>query len=252
MKNHSINAVKVWSLDLSMISERCWHYYKGCLCIEELERYNRIIDFNQKQQFLASKVLLKWAMSNELNVDPLMVKLSYLEHGKPVIHQCHNQPSLAFNLAHTFGLVVCAIGHNTQIGVDVEYLDRDFEFSEIQDFVFSTSEKGQFYMTDPALKKNLFYKTWTMKEAYLKAIGVGLKVPMSGIEFDFSGLEPILTKTYENAEKDKYWTFDQCQYEENHMIAVAAMQSSCSRDAVISYEACVPFEQLKKFGHIVH
>ena len=112
----------------------------------------------------------------------------------PVIKNKMGKPSLAerpdihYNLSHAEGIAACIIS-DFECGIDCEKV-RDFRPNVIKR-VFSENEKKMFENTPESEKNLLFFKLWTLKEAYVKAVGIGISYPMDKAEFSFSGSEIV-------------------------------------------------------------
>ncbi|MBZ0307063.1 MAG: 4'-phosphopantetheinyl transferase superfamily protein, partial [Anaerolineae bacterium] len=89
---------------------------------------------------------------------------------------------LAFNLSHAFELVLYAVGRGVSIGVDIEYLRPVNEFWDIARSYFSKREVAMLQTVPPNQQLEAFYNCWTRKEAYIKARGEGLSMPLN--QFD--------------------------------------------------------------------
>jgi 4'-phosphopantetheinyl transferase len=100
--------------------------------------------------------------------------------GKPVL-AAHDASALSFNLSHTHGFVACAVTLGTEVGIDVENVDRNLRVQEIAERYFAPDELSDLAACPPDARAKRFFDFWTLKEAYLKAIGVGLSHPPNAI-----------------------------------------------------------------------
>ena len=89
---------------------------------------------------------------------------------------------LVFSLSHTRGLVACVVSTAGQVGVDVEAV-RPIEAAQIADDFFSPQEQQQLELLDAPAAAPRFFDCWTLKEAYSKAIGAGLDLPLNATSF---------------------------------------------------------------------
>ena len=105
--------------------------------------------------------------------------------GKPSLTE---RPDIHYNLSHAEGIATCMVS-DYECGIDCEKV-RDFRPNVIKR-VFSENEKAMFENTPDIEKNLLFFKLWTLKEAYVKAIGIGISYPMDKAEFSFSGTEIV-------------------------------------------------------------
>ena len=95
-------------------------------------------------------------------------------------------PSFGFNLSHTKGLVACVVAIGRDVGIDVERVDRTSEIDSLCASHFSRSEVEQLAACSAHVRRDRFFDTWTLKEAYGKAIGRGLGHPLDSTTFDLT------------------------------------------------------------------
>jgi 4'-phosphopantetheinyl transferase len=108
------------------------------------------------------------------------------EYGKPSIASIDPQlRALSFSLSHTRGCAACAITSNAPVGVDVERIDQSQRVQEIADRYFSEREAACLRQCSGELRNIRFAELWTLKEAFLKAVGVGLSASLSDVSFRF-------------------------------------------------------------------
>jgi 4'-phosphopantetheinyl transferase len=130
---------------------------------------------------------------------------------------------LRFNLSHTPGLVACAVTLNRDIGLDVEASDRHLADIDSMIAHFARIERQYFSVIDPGQRQKMFYKFWTLKEAYLKAIGKGLALPLNAFGFILDGCNIRFTTA--TGERPAHWQFRLFRPTEQHQLAVAVHQA---------------------------
>lgn len=114
---------------------------------------------------------LRWMLGRYLGVSPETVEINYNSFGKPSVSGYPRH--VFFNLSHSSGLSALAFDPENEIGVDVEHMDKKFEFEPIMQLFF-TKEEGQYIQHSEAEPWKRFYEIWTRKEAILKALGLGI------------------------------------------------------------------------------
>lgn len=172
--------VHLWSVDLntcSLFKER-FSTYLDC---EERIRAGRYMSSDQRNEFIASRGILKWILSHYFKSEPQSLSFSYSQQGKPFLVSSCDQ-SLYFNLSHSNGRMLCGITWVAQIGVDVEYINMQLDFKELLPLVFSPNEIEKLHHVPSQFQRQCFYNCWTRKEAYLKAVGIGLLASMTDLE----------------------------------------------------------------------
>jgi 4'-phosphopantetheinyl transferase len=131
---------------------------------------------------------------------------------------------LTFNLSHTRKLVVCAVAARAELGVDVESLEREAPI-DVADRYFSAAEAADVRALPPAQRARRFFEYWTLKEAFVKARGLGLTLPLDGFTFllDAPGAVRI-TFTDQPAfagDRPARWRFHSADIAPAHLLAVA-------------------------------
>jgi 4'-phosphopantetheinyl transferase len=159
----------------------------GLLDPTELQRYHEFKIANVQIEYAAGKIWTRRLLSR---YEPAFSEKSWQfkndVNGKPFVDSPRLTEPLQFNLSHTEGGVAVALTRAAAIGVDIENVERDCDFEKLATKVFSDSEM-QFFFSQPShLRRHLFYEIWTLKEAYLKALGLGLTLHPREISFDFS------------------------------------------------------------------
>ncbi len=143
-----------------------------------------------RQQALASRALQRRALSSCAGVEPGAWRFIAGSHGKPAILAPASR--LAFNVSNTRGLVACAVTLDRQVGLDVEPL-RDDAPVEIVDSHFAPAERAALRALPAAEQPRRFVELWTQKEAYIKARGLGLELPLDRFWFTPGlGIDPEL------------------------------------------------------------
>lgn len=107
-------------------------------------------------------------------------------HERPEVTTPTLAPPLRFNIAHTTGMVVCAIGLERDVGADVEWLDRPLPVLPLSRRFFSPSEADRVAAAPPPERSSRFFEIWTLKESYLKARGLGLRLRLAAFSFHVS------------------------------------------------------------------
>jgi 4'-phosphopantetheinyl transferase len=142
-------------------------------------------------------------------------------HGRPEIaHPSLDRP-LRFNLSHSGGIVACVLGEAQQIGVDVERLDRPPIDPRVIRRYCSEPEQAALAEMPEALRHERFLELWTLKEAYVKARGTGLTLPLRKVSFDV-GVEGPGDVSFNGIDDEARWMFAHTRLEPRHLLAVAA------------------------------
>ena len=177
------------------------------LSTEERARRDRLRFGADRRDFTIAHDLLRRALSRYVDMPPTGWRFSTNDHGKPFLESIDPQVrELSFSLSHTRGCVACAIASKAPLGVDVERIDQSQCVQEIADRYFSEKEAGWLRQCSDELRNIRFTELWTLKEAFLKAVGVGLSGSLSTVSFRF--YEPARIQFSEPSSIDPHeWHF---------------------------------------------
>ena len=160
--------------------------YRGWLTAEELERVRRYRFERHRREHLATRVLARAALSRYTGVTPEAWVLGVGSYGKPRVLSPDGAPE--FNLANTEGLVVCAVTAKGEVGVDVEPIEGKGDPVELAETAFSAEEVAAVRAAPASERRRLFVALWTLKEAYLKARGLGMALPTNRFTVTLEGV----------------------------------------------------------------
>jgi len=181
----SVDTSKIINVFILDTKDRCKDdidYYRSFLNVDELEKSKRFGFEEDKISYIASHALLRFVLSRYLNQAPRTLEFIIGKFGKPDLHPRHNS-SLKFNLSHTQGLVGCAVVLSGKlIGFDVD--KKDEKFLDIIER-FSKDEIHRLNNLNRKNKIKFTSKLWSLKESYLKAIGVGLTWPLNSFSVKY-------------------------------------------------------------------
>jgi len=151
---------------------------------DERERWQRLKFDRHRREYLATHALARRALSHYRDFSPDSWRFRLNGYGKPSIDpEC----GLGFNLSNSVGLVVCLISENAEVGVDVEPRARAESIIEVAQRMFSPVEFAQLEALREARRPERALYLWTLKEAYIKARGMGLALPLNEFSFVFEG-----------------------------------------------------------------
>ncbi len=162
--------------------------YRELLSDDERARHDRYRHERDRNLHLTARLMTRTVLSRCMpGVSPRDWKFRPGPHGKPEIagpEMGMHSRKWHFNVTHTEGVVVLAVAQGTPVGVDVERIDRPSNFEGLARRFFAPEEAAAIEAADEARRGALFYRIWTLKEAYVKAIGKGLAHPLDAFWFD--------------------------------------------------------------------
>jgi 4'-phosphopantetheinyl transferase len=168
--------VHVWLADLDL-QDAAVEKLSSLLDPQEKHRAARFLVLPARKQFVISRGFLRTVLGKYLDVDPRAIQFRLTSHGKPELAE---DRGAYFNLSHTEGLAAIGITRVSSIGVDVESTRRKVEALQLADRFFSRKEAEWVRAQAEPMRASCFLACWTAKEAYVKAHGGGLSVPLDG------------------------------------------------------------------------
>lgn len=152
----------------------------------EQDRLSRMPPGRHRQLFLESHVFLRKTLGQALGCAPADVVYAVDPDGKPHLARSHGQ-EVQFNLSHTGGMIAVALGKVAAVGVDVENRCRRANHRALAKRFFASQEADVVEQVAEEERAPLFSRIWTLKEAFVKAEGRGLRIPLSRFSFEFQG-----------------------------------------------------------------
>ena len=205
------------------------------LNVAELQRSQKYHFEKDSNRFVICRVLLKFILARHTGLDISKIFIEKDENKKPYLslnRSCH------FNVSHAEDFGIIAVSNNA-VGVDVEYLNKNFDYSEILSRVFSSQEIETILNADN--KDYAFYKLWTRKEAIVKATGIGMDDHISEI-ISLDGYHNIRPELLGNLKSLKVFSFE---LDESYIGAVAISDVSEHMDKLSFYPIPQTFQELR-------
>jgi 4'-phosphopantetheinyl transferase len=212
--------VHIWrgSLDLSESSGKA---LEKLLTSDEADRAARFHFEADRRHYIAARGCLRNLLGRYLGMHPAEIRFNYNEFGKPSLAE-PNKHELNFSLAHSGSLALYALTLKRQIGVDLEFIRRDFAVDEIAHRFFSAGEVEGLDRIPAALRHVAFFNCWTRKEAFVKAIGAGLSTPLDQFEVSLAPNEPVaLLQTHWDRRDAARWSLAELDPGPGYVAAVA-------------------------------
>jgi 4'-phosphopantetheinyl transferase len=145
---------------------------------DELARANRFVFPTDRSHFVAARGILRELLGGYLRVPPAELKFRYGDHGKPALDANASDADLQFNLSHSGGAAIFAFSLGRRLGVDVERIRPQRAGEDIARRYFAAREVAELQALPAHLRAEGFFLCWTRKEAYVKAHGAGLSLPL--------------------------------------------------------------------------
>jgi 4'-phosphopantetheinyl transferase len=177
----SFTSLDLWYVDLDVTADAL-HCFRQVLSCDELARAERFHSDLHRARYIVGRATLRRVLAGRLGCSPAAIRLSYGRNGKPMLEG--GRGHVEFNLAHSGGDAVIALADGAAVGVDIELYRPISDVESLARLVFSDVERRELKLApDPA---SAFLNGWTRKEAYVKALGMGLTAPLKEITVSLS------------------------------------------------------------------
>ncbi|PVB62188.1 4'-phosphopantetheinyl transferase superfamily protein [Labrenzia sp. 011] len=229
----------LWWIALDRIADDDWETLEAILSEEERIRSERFHFDRDRQVYVAAHATCRGLLSYCLGGAPQSWRFSVGDHGKPELVCPPEGPRVRVNISHTRGLAAVALTLDHDIGVDVEWLQRSAETDKLAKRVFAARECRTLAAAPQARKLDTFLSFWTLKEAYVKAIGKGLSQPLDAFSFDLD----TLRIHFEDGQADDpaRWRFERYAPAPEHLMALAIRHPDPARLSIDAMAAPLDF-----------
>lgn len=191
---------------------------ESLLSEEELVRARQFVFLKDRVQFTSTRAWLRRLIGAYLDLAPGDLRFSYGPQGKPCLLSEDSAESLYFNVSHSRGQALLAFCRNREVGVDTEYAQARFNVQELAKTCFSVDEQRCLASCECDERETTFFRIWTAKEAYVKAHGGGLSIPLQ----DFTiNLRPGFVR-WKVSSPGPFFTIQPIDVGQNFASAVAA------------------------------
>ena len=158
----------------------------GQLSGAERQRHDRLVHARDRRDFALAHAMLRRVLSSYEPRPPLDWTFEANAYGKPFLVPSSTTTGLSFNLSHCDGLVACIVAVDVDVGIDAEAIDGMLDADTMARQCFSRAEIDAIRRCgDENARQERFVELWTLKEAYVKACGRGLSMPLAEFAFVF-------------------------------------------------------------------
>ena len=236
------NSIHVWvanqsEFDFEFLRGNCLHWLQD----EETRRFVRLRADRHKHQLLLGQFMVRKLLSEyHSEVAPASWSLVKNGYGKPALNRSVHSIPLSFNLSHSQERLVVAVARSESLGVDIEFCSRERRFTRIANRFFSSLEVEGLTAVTQKQKQERFYQLWTLKEAYIKARGLGLAIPLQQFSFAFDDTGRISVAFHEQLKDNpNAWQFWQKNLDQNYLLALAIMRDKDQSDVQVELRSFI-------------
>jgi 4'-phosphopantetheinyl transferase len=181
--------VHVWRATLDQPVSQIQSFRRN-LAADEQARAERFHFERDHEHFVVARGVLRAILGRYLNQAPEGISFCYSSHGKPALAGESGGDAIRFNVSHSHGIALYAVTRGREVGVDLEHIRSNLAVAEIAERFFSRREVAMLRTLLTEAQREAFFRCWTRKEAYLKARGEGLSLPLDQIDVSPAPGEP--------------------------------------------------------------
>lgn len=226
------SGVHLWRTNLALSTPEV-EQLTGILSPDEIARANRFHFPTDKNRFIVTRGILRQLLGNYLGENSRSLEFTYSDRGKP---QLKNDSPLQFNLSHSQDYALFGFTLDHLIGVDLEYQKAMPDALKLAQRFFAPSEYQLLEELPKEEQPQLFFQLWTAKEAYLKALGIGLSGSLADAEIGFDQNKALYLFNPVTADRKAPWSLFSCSPASNYLGAIAINSQIAPQD--LNYWSC--------------
>lgn len=213
--------VHVWRATLDQPTSQI-ECFQHTLAADEQARAERFYFQRDREHFIVARGVLRALLGFYLNKAPECLSFRYSSHGKPALAGASGGDTVRFNLSHSHGVALYAITRGREVGIDLEYIRSDLDIAPIAERFFSRREIATLQTLPPERQRQAFFLCWTRKEAYIKAKGEGLSLPLDQFDVSLIPGEPAtLLSTQSDPDEVFRWSLQELSPTPGYAAALA-------------------------------
>jgi 4'-phosphopantetheinyl transferase len=175
-----------------------------------------------RERFIVARGVLREILGLYLNRAAQSVSFRYGPHGKPALAEESNGNTIRFNMSHSHDVALYTVTRGREVGIDVEFIRESVEVEQIAERFFSQREIATLRALPVSLRKYAFFLCWTRKEAYIKARGQGLSLPLDQFDVSLTPGEPAaLLRTRADPDEALRWSLQELSIGSGYVSALA-------------------------------
>ena len=193
------------------------------LSVAEQLRASRFAFERDRRRFIMARARLRRLLGARLGVRPEAVEFAYGRCAKPALSPRFAGSELHFNLSHCDDVAVYALSWGAEVGIDVEAIRLHADADTLASRFFSPAEIASYRALDARERPPAFVNCWTRKEAFVKALGDGLSMPLQDFDVTLAPTEPAtIVRVGDKAGADSGWSLASFSPAPGHVAAVVS------------------------------
>ena len=227
--------IHVWRQPIGLLDQELESLWE-ILSTDERHRAERYRFDASRRTFVVCRGMLRIMLSGYLKKPPSQLEFTYTKYGRPELSLAGEENNLDFNISHAEDLAVLGFSRKRRIGIDVEKVRRDFDTSEIAEHFFSECERRELRQTPKDESHEAFFRCWTRKEAFIKALGEGLSHPLDSFDVSIErGSRPKLLATRPDVNEAARWSLWAVTVPTGYVAALAAERGFRSESQTVTF-----------------
>jgi 4'-phosphopantetheinyl transferase len=211
------DTLHVWLLSQKQ-SQSCADQLREFLSVDELERAAKYRTQDVCNRYIVRRAALRIVLSRYLGILPPAVEFTYGAYGKPVL----DKNAIHFNLSHSDDLAILGISMAHELGIDIEATRPLADMALVAQHHFSSAEQTDLFALPEAQQLRGFYNCWTRKEAFIKADGRGLSIPLTAFDVTLKpDIPPRIYRIGADHDVESKWTLRDLPVVRGYTAAVA-------------------------------
>ena len=195
---------------------------------DERERAGKFHYAQHRQHYVVARASLRRLLAERLHVAPRAIELVETKYGKPQLAPVHGAPDIEFNLSHSGIIALYAFTRACAVGVDVELIREVPDVDDLAEHFFSVTEAALLRALPVDRRSLAFLACWTRKEAFIKALGLGLSCPLDAFDVTIDSDAPArITRIEKRIDTVANWTMQAFTPYHGYIAAVAYRRAEC-------------------------
>jgi 4'-phosphopantetheinyl transferase len=214
--------VHVWRATLDRQTPSQIQSFLHNLSADEQARVKRFHFRRDRERFIVARGVLRAILAGYLNKAPECLSFCYSSHGKPALAGESDRDATRFSVSHSQGVALYAVTRGREVGIDLEHIRFDVAVAEIAQRFFSRRELATLRALPTDVQQQAFFCCWTRKEAYIKARGEGLSLPLDQFDVSVAPGEPAaVLSTQRDPSEASRWSLQELVPAPGYVAALA-------------------------------
>jgi 4'-phosphopantetheinyl transferase len=188
-QNLKASEIHVWLAYLDLRQDEMASL-RSTLSLDELSRAANFHFDEHRERFVAAHGILREILSRYVGIKPQDIQFDLGPFGKPFLKDSEGESRIRFNLSHSGSCALIAVTNGKDVGVDLEQVQPERTTVDIAERYFSAGEVTALRALPASQRCEAFFQCWARKEAYIKALGGGLQIPLDSFEVSLAPNEP--------------------------------------------------------------